>query len=98
MIFLPFLQPSFLTSHQKQDPATVVSIPVSSSTHFRTINDAGPPSLTLYTAQPKETAAHSEGKEAEESQIGARVELTTKAVDRAGGEQCNFLEVIVNGC
>ncbi|XP_034535374.1 phosphatidate phosphatase LPIN1 [Notolabrus celidotus] len=48
-------QPSFLTSHQKQDPASAVSIPVSTSTHFRAINDTEPPSLTLYAPQPGET-------------------------------------------
>ncbi|XP_053171871.1 phosphatidate phosphatase LPIN1 isoform X3 [Scomber japonicus] len=77
-------QPSFLTAHQKQDPATTVSIPVSSSTHFRAINDSGPPSLTLYIPQSEETTAHSEGKDAEESQIEAMVELTTQTMDRAG--------------
>ncbi|CAK6963969.1 phosphatidate phosphatase LPIN1 isoform X1 [Scomber scombrus] len=91
-------QPSFLTSHQKQDPATAVSIPVSSSTHFRAINDAGPPSLTLYISQPEETAAHSEGKDAEESQNGARVELTTKTTDRAGGEQFREVESVGASC
>ncbi|XP_063333729.1 phosphatidate phosphatase LPIN1 isoform X1 [Pelmatolapia mariae] len=36
-------QPSFLTAHQKQDSAAVVSIPVSPSTHFRAISDTGTP-------------------------------------------------------
>ncbi|KAK2854227.1 hypothetical protein Q5P01_006888 [Channa striata] len=44
-------QPSFLSSHLKQDPAPAVSIPVSASTHFRAINDTTPPSLTLCTPQ-----------------------------------------------
>ncbi|XP_071058808.1 phosphatidate phosphatase LPIN1-like [Pseudochaenichthys georgianus] len=47
-------QPAFLTDHQKQHPPPVVSIPVSSSTHFRTILDMGPPSLNLYAPQPGE--------------------------------------------
>ncbi|XP_044201895.1 phosphatidate phosphatase LPIN1 isoform X2 [Thunnus albacares] len=91
-------QPSFLTSHQKQDPPPTVSIPVSSSTHFRAINDAGPPSLTLYTSQPEETAAHSGGKGAEESQIGASVGLTTDTSDRAGGEQGREVESVGASC
>ncbi|XP_077376028.1 phosphatidate phosphatase LPIN1 isoform X2 [Festucalex cinctus] len=36
---------------RKQDCVTSVSIPVSSSTHFRSIRDAGPPSQPLYTSQ-----------------------------------------------
>ncbi|XP_061670492.1 phosphatidate phosphatase LPIN1 isoform X2 [Syngnathoides biaculeatus] len=46
-------QPSFLTSHQKQDCTTAVSIPVSSSTHFRSISVAGPPSRPLYTSDTR---------------------------------------------
>lgn len=92
-------QPSFLTSHQKQDPATAVSIPVSSSTHFRAITDAGPPSLIVYASQPGETAAHSGGKDAEESQIGAGVGITTKiSRDRAGEEQGGDVESVGASC
>ncbi|KAM9861358.1 phosphatidate phosphatase LPIN1 [Aulostomus maculatus] len=66
-------QPSFLTSHQMQEPATAVSIPLSSSTHFRAISDAGPPS-------------QSQDKHSGEKQHGARVGATTKSGDSAGGE------------
>ncbi|XP_049574295.1 phosphatidate phosphatase LPIN1 isoform X1 [Syngnathus scovelli] len=45
-------QPSFLSSHQKLDCATSVSIPVSSSTHFRSISDGGPPSRPLSGEHP----------------------------------------------
>ncbi|XP_047436545.1 phosphatidate phosphatase LPIN1 isoform X2 [Mugil cephalus] len=61
-------QPSFLTSHQKQD-SDRVSIPVSTSTHFRAISDAGPPSLTLYNPPPEDTAAHGGDKDANELTI-----------------------------
>ncbi|KAM6979894.1 phosphatidate phosphatase LPIN1 [Aplochiton taeniatus] len=46
-------QPSFLPPPQKPDAAMVtpVSIPVLDSTHFRTIPDTGPPSLTIYVPQ-----------------------------------------------
>ncbi|XP_077420288.1 phosphatidate phosphatase LPIN1 isoform X3 [Vanacampus margaritifer] len=50
-------QPSFLTSHQKQDCVPSVAIPVSSSTHFRSISDAGPPSQPRYTSQQGEMRA-----------------------------------------
>ncbi|XP_042363936.1 phosphatidate phosphatase LPIN1 isoform X2 [Plectropomus leopardus] len=80
-------QPSFLTSHQKQDPVPAVSVPVSASTHFRAINDSEPPSLTVYAPQLGETAAHSGDKDTEESKNGARVELTTKTGDRAAGRE-----------
>ncbi|XP_054625579.1 phosphatidate phosphatase LPIN1 isoform X2 [Dunckerocampus dactyliophorus] len=65
-------QPSFLTSHQKQESATSVTIPVSSSTHFKTISDTGPPSKNLYTAQQEETYAdkHPDGGSTVES-VGA---------------------------
>ncbi|KAA8595469.1 hypothetical protein FQN60_010760 [Etheostoma spectabile] len=77
-------QPSFLTSQQKQDPATAVSIPVSDSTHFRAINDTGPPSLTLYAG---ETAAQYGDKDTKGSKNGVSVGLTTKTGDRAGGRE-----------
>ncbi|XP_057693143.1 phosphatidate phosphatase LPIN1 isoform X2 [Corythoichthys intestinalis] len=51
-------QPSFLTSHQKQDSSTSVSIPVSSSNQFRSINEAEPPSQPLYTSQQGESHAN----------------------------------------
>ncbi|XP_061820305.1 phosphatidate phosphatase LPIN1 isoform X3 [Nerophis lumbriciformis] len=50
-------QPSFLTSHQRQESAASVTIPVSSSTHFRTISDTRPPSKNLYTTQQGERHA-----------------------------------------
>ncbi|KAJ4947661.1 hypothetical protein JOQ06_009694 [Pogonophryne albipinna] len=92
-------QPAFLTDHQKQHPPPVVSIPVSSSTHFRTILDTGPPSLNLYAPQPGESAAHSEDKDTEESKSGARAGLTMTTVDRPGvgevenvGQSCAEIE------
>ncbi|XP_041641644.1 phosphatidate phosphatase LPIN1 isoform X2 [Cheilinus undulatus] len=78
-------QPSFLASHQKQDQATVVSIPVSSSTHFRAINDTGPSSLTLYAPQSGEMAAHSGDKD-------------NKTGDKVGGEQGRTVESIGASC
>ncbi|XP_034736077.1 phosphatidate phosphatase LPIN1 isoform X3 [Etheostoma cragini] len=77
-------QPSFLTSQQKQDPATAVSIPVSASTHFRAISDTGPPSLTLYAG---ETSAQYGDKDTKESKNGVSVGLITKTGDRAGGRE-----------
>lgn len=38
---LLFFQPSFLASHQKQDSAAAVSIPLTASSHFRAITDTG---------------------------------------------------------
>uniref|UniRef100_UPI0037E873B1 phosphatidate phosphatase LPIN1 n=1 Tax=Semicossyphus pulcher TaxID=241346 RepID=UPI0037E873B1 len=78
-------QPAFLTSHQKQDSATAVSIPVSASTHFRAINDSGPPSITLYAPQQGESSAHSGDKD-------------TKAGDRVGGEQGRAVESVGPSC
>uniref|UniRef100_A0A3P8RWJ6 phosphatidate phosphatase n=1 Tax=Amphiprion percula TaxID=161767 RepID=A0A3P8RWJ6_AMPPE len=80
-------QPSFLISHQKQDSATSVSIPVSESTHFRAISDTGPSSLVLYTA-------HSGDKDAVENRSGGRVGLTVKAGDRSGGQQVREVESV----
>ncbi|XP_068450642.1 phosphatidate phosphatase LPIN1 isoform X2 [Clinocottus analis] len=77
-------QPSFLTSHQKQDPLSAVSIPVSASTHFRAISDTGPPSFTLYAPQPAETPAHDRDKDTEEGKHGAGVVLPAQTEDRAG--------------
>ncbi|XP_044051514.1 phosphatidate phosphatase LPIN1 isoform X3 [Siniperca chuatsi] len=91
-------QPSFLTSHQKQDPATAVSIPVSANTHFRAISDTGPPSLTLYAPQSVETAANDGAKDSEESKNGARVTLTTNSGDRAREEQVREVESIGLSC
>ncbi|XP_039981204.1 phosphatidate phosphatase LPIN1 isoform X2 [Xiphias gladius] len=80
-------QPSFLTSHMKQDLATAVSIPVSTSTHFRAISETGPTPLTLYTPQPGESTAHDEDKDTEESKHRARDVLTAKTGDRTGRDQ-----------
>lgn len=71
-----FSQPSFLTAHQKQDSASVVSIPVSASTHFRAIGDTGPSSPAICVQQPEQTSAHSVEDEIKES-INAMVGLTT---------------------
>lgn len=87
---LSLLQPSFLTSHQKQDPAAAVSIPVSDSTHFRAISDTGTPSLTLFNTQSGESTAHGGDKDTEESKNGDG--LTAKTEDRAGREQGINLE------
>uniref|UniRef100_A0A8C2WS67 phosphatidate phosphatase n=1 Tax=Cyclopterus lumpus TaxID=8103 RepID=A0A8C2WS67_CYCLU len=84
-------QPSFLTSHQKQDPATAFSIPVSASTHFRAISDTGPPSFTLYAPQPGETTAHDGDRDTEESKHGAMMRLPTNTEDRAEGEHGSFM-------
>ncbi|KAI3377777.1 hypothetical protein L3Q82_008916 [Scortum barcoo] len=80
-------QPSFLTSHQKQDPATAVSIPVSASTHFRAISDTNPPSLIVYAPQSGEAAAHGMDNDTEESKNGGRGRLPTETGDRAGVQQ-----------
>ncbi|XP_051235256.1 phosphatidate phosphatase LPIN1 isoform X2 [Dicentrarchus labrax] len=91
-------QPSFLTSHQKQDSAIAVSIPMSASTHFRAISDTGPPSLTLYVPQPGETDAHSGEKDTEEGKNGARVRLSTKTEDRVGGDEGREVESVGLSC
>lgn len=70
-----FTQPSFLTAHQKQDSASVVSIPVSASTHFRAIGDSGPSSPAVQL--PGQTSAHSVGDAIKES-INATVGLKTE--------------------
>lgn len=93
--YLRFLQPSFLTSHQKQDPAIAVSIPVSASTHFRAISDTGPSSLTICAPQPGETTAHAVDNDSKESKNGARVGLTTMTGSRAGAEQGSYMEDIL---
>ncbi|XP_050933356.1 phosphatidate phosphatase LPIN1 isoform X2 [Lates calcarifer] len=89
-------QPSFLTSHQKQDPAAAVSIPVSDSTHFRAISDTGTPSLTLFNTQSGESTAHGGDKDTEESKNGDG--LTAKTEDRAGREQGRRVESVGPSC
>ena len=90
--FLPLclLQPSFLTSHKKQDSAAAVSIPVTANTHFRVISDTGPPSLTLYCPQPGETAALEGVKDTEENRREAQEGLTIKSGDTSGEEHGNY--------
>ncbi|CAJ1048941.1 phosphatidate phosphatase LPIN1 [Xyrichtys novacula] len=78
-------QPAFLTAHQKQDQAPAVSIPVSTSTHFRAIDDAGPPSLTLYAPQPGENTTH-------------RGDKDTETGYRVGGEQGRAVESVGPSC
>ncbi|XP_063737299.1 phosphatidate phosphatase LPIN1 isoform X2 [Eleginops maclovinus] len=77
-------QPDFLTALQKQDPPPAVSIPVSSSTHFRTIIDTGPPSFNLYAPQLEDTAAHREDKDTEENKSGGMAGITTQTSVRPG--------------
>lgn len=78
-------QPSFLTSHLKPDSVAAVSIPVSNSTHFRAINDSGPPSLTLYPPQPGLATVQGEDKDAEGHRDGDMVHLTTNTGNASGG-------------
>lgn len=80
-------------SHQKQDPATAVSIPVSASTHFRAISDTGPPSLTICVPQPVETAPHGAHNISEES--GARTGRTTTTGDSPGEQQGKYMEDVL---
>lgn len=91
---LPVSQPSFLTAHQKQDPATAVSIPVSASTHFRAISDTGPSTLAICVHQPGETAACGVNSDPKEIQNGARVGPTTMTGDRAGEVQGIFVDLL----
>ncbi|XP_026149440.1 phosphatidate phosphatase LPIN1 isoform X2 [Mastacembelus armatus] len=87
-------QLSFLMSHQKQDRTTVVSIPLSASTHFRAINDIGVPSLSLRTPQPGNNTV----QDTEESKNCTRAELTTTAVDRDRGEHVKEVESVGPMC
>ncbi|XP_056135308.1 phosphatidate phosphatase LPIN1 [Lampris incognitus] len=90
-------QPPFLSSHSDSAAAACpVSIPVSDSTHFRTISDAGPPSLSLYVPRPE---GQSPG--AGETQVGAekiqdesRVGLQNKAGLETGAEQGRGVESV----
>ncbi|XP_061601164.1 phosphatidate phosphatase LPIN1 [Cololabis saira] len=72
-------QPAFLASHQKQDSAAAVSIPVTASTHFRAIGNTGPSTPTLYSAQTGESAALEGDKDTEENR--------SKAVKSTSGEE-----------
>ncbi|XP_072236420.1 phosphatidate phosphatase LPIN1 isoform X2 [Leuresthes tenuis] len=87
-------QPSFLTSHKKQDSAAAVSIPVTANTHFRVISDTGPPSLTLYCPQPGETAALEGVKDTEENRRKAQEGLTIKSGDTSGEEHGKEVESV----
>ncbi|XP_029355012.1 phosphatidate phosphatase LPIN1 isoform X2 [Echeneis naucrates] len=91
-------QPSFLTSHMKQDPTISVSIPVSSSTHFRAISDTGPPSLTLYTPQPGESTAHVGVKDTVGSKSEARDGLTHKTGDMPARGQGRQVDGVGPSC
>ncbi|XP_061735199.1 phosphatidate phosphatase LPIN1 isoform X2 [Nerophis ophidion] len=70
-------QPSFLTSHQRQESVASVTIPVSPSTHFRTISDTRPPSKILYTTQQGERHAdkHPDDGSVVENVSGSCVEM-----------------------
>ncbi|KAM9765449.1 phosphatidate phosphatase LPIN1 isoform 1-T1 [Menidia menidia] len=85
-------QPSFLTSHQKQDFAAAVSIPVTANTHFRAIGATGPPSLTLYSPQQSERAALERDKETKENKSQAVEGLTVKSEDTSREEHGNAVE------
>ncbi|XP_076011604.1 phosphatidate phosphatase LPIN1 isoform X2 [Genypterus blacodes] len=78
-------KPSFLMSHQNQDLPSTVSIPVSDSTHFRTITDSGPPSLTLYVPpvpQPGETGAPGRNKEdKEDTKAGGELDREVETME-----------------
>ncbi|XP_069378069.1 phosphatidate phosphatase LPIN1 isoform X3 [Paralichthys olivaceus] len=91
-------QPAFLTSHQKQDLATPVSVPLSANTHFRAISDCGPPSLTLYGPQPGESAATGGHEDTEGTRHRARDGLGAKTGDRAGGEQERQVDNVGPSC
>ncbi|KAK5873776.1 hypothetical protein PBY51_018786 [Eleginops maclovinus] len=91
-------QPDFLTALQKQDPPPAVSIPVSSSTHFRTIIDTGPPSFNLYAPQLEDTAAHREDKDTEENKSGGMAGITTQTSVRPGGEHVGEVENVGPPC
>lgn len=83
-------QPSFLTSHQKHDAATSVSIPVSASTHFRAISDSRP---THCDPQRGETSGHGETNGNEGVGRGARVGLSTTTedgIETSGGPMPDF--------
>ncbi|XP_061523200.1 phosphatidate phosphatase LPIN1 isoform X1 [Phycodurus eques] len=77
-------QPPFLTSHRKQDCPTSVSIPVSSSTHFRSISDAGTPSRPLYISQQGDMQADSQGKQPNGGSGGRIAEEHGRAVESVG--------------
>ncbi|KAM4602719.1 phosphatidate phosphatase LPIN1 isoform 2-T2 [Polymixia lowei] len=84
-------QPSFLSPHQKPDAASTiapVSIPVSDSTHFRTIPDTGPPSLSLYHPQPR--GLNEAGAEQSQSEVG--VGVPSEAGAGSGSEQGGEVE------
>ncbi|XP_058485545.1 phosphatidate phosphatase LPIN1 isoform X2 [Solea solea] len=81
-------QPDFLTYHQRQAPANTVSIPVSTSTHFRAISDSGPPSVIIYSSLPGESTAHGGRKNEEECKDGGRDGFSAKT----GGEQVTLTE------
>ncbi|XP_068598491.1 phosphatidate phosphatase LPIN1 [Brachionichthys hirsutus] len=85
-------QPPFLSSCQKQEPATAFSIPVSSSSHFRAISGTGSPSLTVYAPQRGETATHSGDKGTEGGKNGASFPHDTETGGRTAGERGRGVE------
>ncbi|XP_068168512.1 phosphatidate phosphatase LPIN1 isoform X2 [Antennarius striatus] len=91
-------QPSFLSSLQRQDPATAVSIPVSSSTHFRAISGAGSPSVNIFAPQLGETAAYSEDKGTEEDKNETSVPHAIKTECRTAGERGREVESVGSVC
>ncbi|MED6284122.1 hypothetical protein CHARACLAT_016044 [Characodon lateralis] len=82
-------QPSFLASHQKQDSAAAVSIPVTANSHFRAITDTGQPEAPC-SLQSAETPA-SEGT-VDFEKNGARVELTITSKKTSGEENVREAE------
>lgn len=85
-LFFFLIQPSFLASHQRKDSAAAVSIPVTASTHFRAISDAGPGSPPVYTPLPGETTALEGDKDTEENRSEAGLGLTVKSGYTSGEE------------
>ncbi|MEQ2258798.1 hypothetical protein XENORESO_002517 [Xenotaenia resolanae] len=82
-------QPSFLASHQKQDSAAAVSIPVTANSHFRPITDTGQPEAPC-SLQSAETPA-SEGT-VDFEKNGARMELTITSKKTSGEENVREAE------
>ncbi|XP_041840444.1 phosphatidate phosphatase LPIN1 isoform X2 [Melanotaenia boesemani] len=85
-------QPSFLTSHQKQDSAAALSIPVTANTHFRAISDTRNPSITVCTPQQEETTTVEADKDTEENRSAGRVRLDIKSGDTPGEEHGKEVE------
>ncbi|XP_047219759.1 phosphatidate phosphatase LPIN1 isoform X3 [Girardinichthys multiradiatus] len=82
-------QPSFLASHQKQDSAAAVSIPVTANSHFRAITDTGQPEAPC-RLQSADTPASERTVDFEKN--GARVELTITSKKTSGEENVREAE------